>query len=78
MFGVFGCSARSGGNAYRLCFGVIDGVVFCMDIIILKVSKKGDKGFQICSVPMKKLRRMVYMRNRSWRLKGDFLVLEGE
>jgi hypothetical protein len=43
--------------------------------IILKVSKKGAKGFQISSVPVKKLKSASFLDVRSWSLEGDFIVL---
>jgi hypothetical protein len=43
--------------------------------VMLKVSKKGDKGFQVCSVPVKKLKLMACDSHKSWSLEGDFLVL---
>jgi hypothetical protein len=44
--------------------------------VILKISAKGDKGFQVCSVPIKKLRLIAAEKHRFWKLEGDFLVLE--
>jgi hypothetical protein len=50
---------------------------FCLqEKVLLKVSKKGDKGFQVCSVPLVKLKRLASAGHRFWRLEGDFLVLE--
>jgi len=57
-----------------VCFAVIDGVVL-METVILKLSKKGDKGFQVCSVPLLKLKRLASDKHRFWSLEGDFLVL---
>ena len=45
------------------------------ETVMLKVSKKGDKGFQVCSVPMKKLNKLASDKHRFWSLEGDFLVL---
>ena len=42
---------------------------------MLKISKKGDKGFQVCSVPLKKLQALAADGHRFWSLEGDFLVL---
>ncbi len=55
-------------------FKFMDGVID-METVMLKVSKKGDKGFQVCSVPMKKLKRLAADKHRFWSLKGDFLIL---
>ena len=41
----------------------------------LRISRKGVDGFQIGSVPMRKLRLMVDDEHRFWSLEGDFLVL---
>jgi hypothetical protein len=57
-----------------LFFGFIDGV-FMTETVMLKVSKKGDKGFQVCSVPLQKLKRVASLKHRFWSLEGDFLVL---
>lgn len=48
------------------------------NVIRLKISKKGDKGFRIASVPSRKLKRLALDKNRSWSLEGlenDWLVL---
>ena len=42
---------------------------------MLKISKKGDKGFQVCSVPLRKLKSMAGDKHRPWSVEGDFLVL---
>jgi hypothetical protein len=42
---------------------------------MLKVSRKGDKGFQVASVPLRKLRLLASDKHRFWSLDGDFLVL---
>ena len=52
----------------------IDGVVY-METVMLKLSKKGDKGFQVCSVPLQKLKHLASDKHRFWSLEGDFLVL---
>ncbi len=46
-----------------------------METVLLKISKKGDKGFQVCSVPLQKLKRLAADKHRFWSLEGDFLVL---
>jgi len=43
---------------------------------MLKVSKKGAKGFRVESVPYNKLRLLADDKHRFWKLDGDFLVLE--
>ena len=43
--------------------------------VMLKVSKKGDKGFRVESVPMRKLRLLAVDNCRVWSLEGEFLVL---
>ena len=43
---------------------------------MFKISKKGDKGFRIESVPIRKLRLLAADNHRFWRLDGYFLVLE--
>lgn len=43
---------------------------------MLKISKKGDKGFRIESVPTRKLKRMASDKHRFWSVEGDFLVLK--
>ena len=45
------------------------------ETVLLKISKKGDKGFQVCSVPVKKLKELASEKHRSWSLEGNFLVL---
>jgi len=45
------------------------------ETVILKISKKGDKGYQVCSVPMQKLRKLASDKHRFWTLEGDFIVL---
>ncbi len=46
------------------------------ETVILKISKKGDKGFQVCSVPVRKLKQLSSNKKRFWSLEGDFLVLQ--
>ena len=52
---------------------------FGMDkVVMLKISKKGDKGFHIASVPSRKLKQLALDTHRSWSLEGlesDWLVL---
>jgi hypothetical protein len=56
---------------------------FGLETIMLKISKKGVKGFQIHSVPMKKLKKLndagLHGYCLEWNLwensKGEFLVL---
>jgi hypothetical protein len=45
------------------------------ETVLLKISKKGDKGFQVCSVPLQKVKRMASDKHRFWSIEGDFLVL---
>lgn len=44
-------------------------------VVLLKITQKGEKGFQISSVPMKKLSELAKERFRSWELQGEFLFL---
>ena len=46
------------------------------NVVMLKVSKKGDKGFRIESIPIRKLRLLAADKHRHWKIEGDFLVLE--
>ena len=43
--------------------------------VMLKISKKGDKGFAVCSVPSIKLKKLALDKHRFWSLEGDFLIL---
>lgn len=54
----------------------MDGVICMPKTVMLKVSKKGVKGFQVCSVPMRKLRLLASDNVRTWQLQGDWLVLQ--
>jgi len=45
------------------------------DKVSLIISKKGDKGFQVYSVPKLKLKQLATKEHRHWRLEGDFLIL---
>ncbi len=45
------------------------------ETVMLKVSKKGDKGFYVASVPLRKLKLLASEKHRFWSLEGDFLVL---
>ena len=44
--------------------------------VLLKVRLRGERGYDISSVPMKKLKKMDSFHKKRWELKGDFLVLE--
>jgi hypothetical protein len=46
-----------------------------METVILKVSKKSDKGSVCYSVPVKKLSRMASDKHRFWSLENGFIVL---
>lgn len=43
---------------------------------ILKIRQRGERGYDISSVPMKKLQKMASFQKRKWEIKGEFLVLE--
>jgi hypothetical protein len=43
---------------------------------MLKLSKKGNKGYQVCSIPLQKLKRSASDKHRFWSIEGDFLVLK--
>ncbi len=43
---------------------------------MLKIRKRGERGYDISSVPMKKLQKMADYRKKRWELKGDWLVLD--
>jgi hypothetical protein len=45
------------------------------ETVMLKITKKGDKGFQVSSVPVQKLQKLANDKHRYWSLEGDFLVL---
>lgn len=45
-------------------------------MVKLRVARKGIDGFQICSIPLCKLRLLAVDEHRFWRLDGDFLILE--
>jgi hypothetical protein len=45
------------------------------DKVSLIISKKGNKGFQVYSVPKLKLKKLATKEHRFWRLEGDFLIL---
>ena len=53
------------------------GVVCMANLIRLKISNRGAKGFQIGSVPKQKLDKLLYAHTRSWKVekKDDFLYL---
>jgi hypothetical protein len=44
--------------------------------ILLKIAKKGEKGYHVASVPMKKLKRLAKGNQRFWNLEGEFLILQ--
>ena len=44
--------------------------------VMLKISKKGDKGFRVSSVPLRKLKLLAEDNHKFWVLEGDFLVLK--
>ena len=44
-------------------------------VLMLKISKKGVKGFCVCSVAKRKLDLMAVDEHRCWYVEGDFLVL---
>ncbi len=46
-----------------------------METVMLKISKKGDKGFQVASVPLRKVEKSASDKHRFWSLEGEFLVL---
>ena len=44
--------------------------------IRLKIRDRGKRGYDISSVPFKKLTKISKYRRKRWELKGDWLVLE--
>ena len=42
----------------------------------LKIKLRGKRGYDISSVPYKKLEKASKYRKKRWELKGDWLVLE--
>lgn len=45
-------------------------------IIRLKVRLRGKRGYDISSVPFKKLEKASKYRKKRWELKNDWLILE--
>ena len=43
---------------------------------ILKIRNRGKRGYDISSVPMKKLEKMSNYKKKRWILKDGFLILE--
>jgi len=43
---------------------------------ILKIRNRGKRGYDISSIPMKKLEKMSHYRKKRWIIKKGFLVLE--
>jgi hypothetical protein len=44
--------------------------------IILKVRERGKRGYDISSVPIKKLEKANNYKKKRWELKEGFLILE--
>jgi hypothetical protein len=44
--------------------------------VLLKIRLRGRRGYDISSVPLKKLKKASGYRKKRWELKGDWLVLE--
>jgi hypothetical protein len=44
--------------------------------VLLKIRLRGRRGYDISSVPLKKLQKAAGYRKKRWELKGDWLVLE--
>jgi len=44
--------------------------------IILKIRQRGKRGYDISSVPFKKLEKTIGYRKKRWELKDDWLILE--
>jgi hypothetical protein len=55
---------------------LMDGGISMDKTVMLKISKKGDKGFQVSSVPLQKLKLLANDKKRFWTLEGEFLVLK--
>ena len=43
--------------------------------VILKIRDRGERGFDISSVPFKKLEKMNKYKKKQWEIKDGFLVL---
>jgi len=44
--------------------------------IRLKIRLRGKRGYDISSVPFKKLEKISKYRKKRWELKGEWLILE--
>jgi hypothetical protein len=44
--------------------------------VLLKIRLRGRRGYDISSVPLKKLQKASKYRKKRWELKDDWLVLE--
>lgn len=44
--------------------------------VLLKIRCRGKRGYDVSSVPFKKLEKANDYRKKRWELKGDWLVLE--
>jgi hypothetical protein len=44
--------------------------------IILKVRERGKRGYDISSIPIKKLEKATNHKKKRWELKNGFLILE--
>jgi hypothetical protein len=44
--------------------------------IILKIRERGKRGYDISSVPYKKLEKASGYRKKRWEMKNGFLILE--
>ena len=42
----------------------------------LKIRDRGERGYDISSVPFKRLKKANKYRKKRWELKGDWLVLD--
>jgi hypothetical protein len=42
---------------------------------VVSLFSASDTGFQVCSVPVQKLKQLASDKHRHWSLEGDFLVL---
>jgi hypothetical protein len=45
-------------------------------MVRLKIRKRGKRGYDISSVPFKRLEKASTYRKKRWELKNDWLVLE--
>jgi hypothetical protein len=43
---------------------------------LLKIRLRGERGYDISSVPMKKLQKMNGFHKKRWEIKDGFLILE--